>query len=103
MIQLTRAMATLGLPEVAVVGENNNLMIQGVDSDGKIQDNYSLTIGTTKNTFKVIFKTDNLKLLPDDYEIKAAKIGDLKIPVAHFVGKNENIQYWIAVGKDSIL
>lgn len=105
MAQLIKAMSILGLPEVAVVGKDGVLMLQGVDIEGKIQDSYSLTIGEANGEYKAIFKTDNLKLIADDYEVKIAVVGnsDKTRPVAHFVSKNEEVQYWVAVNKDSQL
>lgn len=105
MQQLFKAMSILGLPEVAIVGDQKKLMLKGVDPEGKVQDGYSQDIGTTSRKFKAIIKLDNLKLFPGDYEVKIALVSGQKgpIPVANFVGKTESIEYFVAVSKDSEL
>ena len=40
--------------------------------------------------FNMIIRTDNLKLMPADYEVALSSKG-----MAHF--KSESVQYWIAV------
>lgn len=106
MQQLFKAITILGIPEVAFVGNGKKLLVQGIDTEEKIENGYSMEIGTTKNKFKVIFKIENInKLLPGDYEIKAAEIVDKvngkKIKLSHFKNLNENIEYWVAVSSAS--
>lgn len=100
--QLLKAMAILGLPEIAIVGEEGKLHLKGVDSDGKIQDSYSLTIGENKKNFKAIFKTDNFnKLMPGDYNVRIDKLKGVNI--SHFRNDADKIEYYIAVDQSSDL
>lgn len=105
--QLFRAMAILGLPEVAIIGDGNLLTVKGIDSEGRIQDTYTLNIGTTNKVFKAIFKIDNMnKILPGDYDVKIGKVaneqGDF-VNVSHFKGLLDPIEYWIVVASNSEL
>lgn len=100
--QMVRGMAILGLPEVAIVGDGENLYIQGIDSEGRTKNSYRTHIGTTDREYKIIFKPENLKLMPLDYEVKVARVKNNAI-VAHFQGKEEEVQYWVAVSKESKL
>ena len=42
------------------------------------------------------FKTENLKLIVDDYDV-----GISSQKISHFVGRTKKIQYWLAVEPDS--
>jgi hypothetical protein len=102
-----KAMGVLGLPEVVIQGDGKNLSAAGMDSDGRIQDNYTLSIGTTSKTFKAIFKLDNInKILLTDYDIKMEVMsndeGD-EYYVALFTGLNEEIKYIVAMSANSEL
>jgi len=100
--QMVRGMAILGLPEVAIVGDGENLYIQGIDSEGKTKNSYRTHIGSTDKEYKLVFKPENLRLMPLDYEVRVSRVKNNAI-VAHFQGKEEDVQYWVAVSKDSKL
>ena len=100
--QLFKAISILGLPELAIVGDGENLMLKGMDAENKVQDGYSLNIGETKKKFKAIIKTENFKLLAYDYEVKIGYVNG-EVPVAYFSNAEEGVDYWIAVSKDSAL
>lgn len=98
--QLLQAMAILGLPEIAIIGENGSLDFKGIDSDGKIQDTYSLTIGETDKNFKVVIKTGNFtKIMPGDYEVRIANVKGVN--VSQFKNDKDNVEYFIAIDKAS--
>lgn len=106
MQQLFKAIAILGIPEVAFVGNGKRLVVKGIDTEEKVEDGYSLDIGNTKNKFNAIFKIENInKLLPGDYDIKVAQIVDKKngkkVKLSHFKNLNEPIEYWVAVSSAS--
>jgi hypothetical protein len=44
----------------------------------------------------MIFKIDNLKLLPRDYEVRVSAKG-----LSHFKSKTNDIEYWIAAEQSS--
>ena len=51
---------------------------------------------STDNTFKAFFKTENFKMIQDDYDVA---ISSQKI--SHFINRNKPIQYWVAIEPDS--
>jgi len=94
--QLLQAMAILSLPEIGIVGDKGLLQFKGIDSEGKIQDTYSLTIGETDKKFKVIIKTGNFtKLMPGDYEVKIATVKGINF--AQFKSNVNKLEYFIAI------
>lgn len=89
-----KAAGILALPEIAVVGDGNNLLLQAVDTKNPTGDVYSIQIGTTDKTFKAIFKAENIKIIPGDYEVSISSKG-----ISRFV--HEDVEYFIAVESNS--
>lgn len=99
---ITKAMGVLGLPEIAVTGEQGKIKIQAIDSKNPTSDAYSIDINTntpvykvdSNATFRMIFLAENIKILPENYTLTISSKG-----IAHFVGKD--IQYWVATESSS--
>ena len=94
--RLQKAITTMNLPDVAVVGDGKNIKLVATDKKNKSSNDYSAVIGETDKKFNAYFKAENLKIIGDDYdiEISASKI-------SHFVNRNKPVQYWIALEPDS--
>ena len=89
-----RAAGVLGLPEIVVFGDGTNISLQAADSKNISGDIYSIIIGETNKTFRAIFKTENIKIIPGEYEVSISSRG-----ISHFSGKEA--EYWIAVEQTS--
>lgn len=92
--KVMKAMSVSGLPEIAVTGEKGKLLLQAIDSKGVSKDVFTIDIGKTKLKFRMIFRADNLKIIPGDYTVQISSKG-----LAHF--KSEKVEYWIAVEQNS--
>jgi hypothetical protein len=90
-----RGVNTLNLPDIAVKGDGKELSIVAVDKKTPSND-YSISLGETDKKFTAYFKTENMKMLPDDYDVA---ISQQKI--SHFIAKGKPIKYWIAIEPDS--
>ena len=103
--KLFKAIAILGMPEIAIIGDGKKLSVKGLDSEGKVEDSFSLNIGDTKNKYKAIFKIDNInKILPGDYDVRIASLSDSRgdsVNVSHFKSLTDKVEYWIAVSSNS--
>jgi len=51
-------------------------------------------IGETDKTFNAVFKAENLRIIPGEYDVKVSSKG-----ISHFKGKEA--EYWIAVEQHS--
>ena len=91
---VTKAMAILGLDQVALVGDGKNIFIQAVDSKNTTYDNYSVQIGDTDKHFRAIFRAENLKMIDGDYVTQVSSKG-----MAHLVGPDAS--YFIAIEQSS--
>jgi len=89
-----KAAGVLGLPEILVVGDGSTVYLQAADSKAPNGDVYSIKIGETNKTFKAIFKAENIKIIPGEYEVSISSRG-----ISHFSGKEA--EYWIAVEQSS--
>ena len=87
-----QAAGVLQLPEIAFIGDGNTITMSAVDSKTSTADNYNTVVaeGVSADPFNMIIKTDNLKLVPADYEVTLSSKG-----MAHF--KSSKVQYWVAI------
>lgn len=94
LAEVLKALSVLSLPEIAVVGDGSRITVQAVDSKNPSGDNYSVDVGETSNTFRMIIRAENLKLLPGDYNVQISSKG-----LSHF--SSNDVEYWIAVETNS--
>ena len=78
--------------KIAFIGDGNSVTMSAVDSKTSTADNYNTVVaeGISTDPFNMIIKTDNLKLVPADYEVTLSSKG-----MAHF--KSSRVQYWVAI------
>ena len=94
--KLMKGVSTLGLPDIVVVGDGKEIKLVATDKKTPSSNDYSITIGETDKKFKAYFKTENFKMIQDDYDVA---ISSQKI--SNFINRNKQIQYWIAIEPDS--
>ena len=68
LAKLMRGVNTLNLTDIAVKGDGKELSIVAVDKKTPSND-YSISLGETDKKFTAYFKTENMKMLPDDYDV----------------------------------
>lgn len=80
------------LPHLSVVGKNGALLLQIHEKANDTSNHGSTKIGEyAGKDFIATFKSENLKLIPDDYDVEL-QIGAF----AKFVNKGGNLKYFIA-------
>ena len=89
-----KAAGVLQFTEIAFVGENGKCTLKAIDSANDNTDDFGFEIGETDDEFKVIIKTDNLKLMPMDYEVTICSKG-----ISEF--KGDNVTYFVAIDSKS--
>jgi uncharacterized protein YxjI len=94
--KLLKAATTLNLPDIAVKGNGKSINLVATDKKNKSSNEYSLVVGETDKSFTAYFKTENFKMVSDDYDVAISKQ-----KISHFVNRNKPIQYWIALEPDS--
>ena len=87
-----RAAGVLSLPEVVFKCDGSTITLAAVDSKNPSSDTYNVVVAedVDASDFNMYIKTDNLKLMPADYDVTLSSKG-----MAHF--KSNKVQYWIAI------
>lgn len=92
--RVQKAMSVLRMPEFAIVGDRSDIYAEAIDSKNPSGDSFAIKVGTTSHKFKIVFKSENIKLIQGDYDVEIASKG-----IGHFVG--DNIEYWIVAESHS--
>ena len=95
--RLMKGANSLQLPDIALKGADGKMTITASDKKNKSSNEYSVSLGDTNKNFTVFFRMENFKQIEDDYDVAISEKG-----LAHFIGRNRQVQYWIAVEKDSV-
>ncbi len=82
------ATSVLRVTELAFMGDGKKISVQAFDRKNPDSDLFSMELGDSDKTFKAIFQSEYLKLIPQDYNISISSQG-----IFHFQG--EFIEYWI--------
>ena len=91
--KLIKMAAMNSLPNLSVEGNNGGLHLLIHERANDTSNRGSIKIGDyAGNDFISTFKTDNLKLVPDDYEVEVQNGA-----FAKFVNKSGNLKYFIAL------
>lgn len=85
-----KALSVIGCPEISVTGDGKTIYLEALDSKKIGASSYRVEVGDTDKDFQLIFKAENIKLLPGDYRVTISAKG-----LAHF--KGEDVEYWVAV------
>jgi hypothetical protein len=85
----------LSLTHISFIGSQDSIKIVVRDLASKsTQNKYTVTLssktrGEFDQTFNMLF--ENLKIISDTYDV------ELSPSVAHFIGKNTGVQYWVVM------
>jgi hypothetical protein len=90
---ILRAANVLSSPHIAVESNGSKVFVTAFDSQNDSAHTESLEVAKSTNgdKYKMLFKTENLKMLGGAYAVTISSKG-----VAHFKHKTMSIQYWIA-------
>ena len=93
--KMLKLAAMNNLPNISVIGKGGELRLQTHEVKNDTSNFASIKIGEyTGADFNVSFKTENLKLIPDDYEVQI-KVGGF----SSFTNKTKTLKYFIALEK----
>lgn len=93
--KMLKLAAMNNLPNISVIGKGGELRLQTHEVKNDTSNFASIKIDDyVGNDFNVSFKTENLKLIPDDYEVQI-KVGGF----SSFTNKTKTLKYFIAMEK----
>ena len=97
--QLTKAANVLSVPNLVITEDDGSIVATATDVKNTTSNEFSVRMsdgGSESGDFKMVLKIENLKLIPDDYDVCISSKG-----IAFFSGTKAD--YWVAVGqKDSV-
>ena len=94
--QTIKAASMLGLPHVCMVGTGSKITLEATDVNNSSSDEFKTEVGNTAETFRMVFKIENLKLFTGDYDVEITSKG-----ISKFTHTSTNLQYFIATESDS--
>lgn len=93
-----QAAGVLGLSEIYVAGREGVTYIGAVDSRSKTSNYFEASVGKTSSEFHMLFKLENLKMMPKTYHVELSLKG-----IAHFTADTKDIEYWLPVSAASTI
>jgi hypothetical protein len=87
-----KSSSVLGTPHIAINSDGSKVYVSVLDSKDNATHTSQLELcdGTGKK-YNMLFKTENLKMIPGEYEVSISFKG-----IANFKNKTSPIQYWVA-------
>ena len=93
--RVVRATAVLQLPDIAVVGDGENISITATNSKNPTTDGFSIIVGESDKSFTMYFEVaDIIKLISSDYNVKISSKGLSQ-------WRSDNVLYYVAVKANS--
>jgi hypothetical protein len=90
---LMKAASVLQLPEISVTGLNGSVYYRAIDIKNPSNNSFELNVGSTDKSFNIVFKSDNIKIMNDNYRVSLSR------GIGHF--KSNSLEYWIATEASS--
>jgi len=98
--QIMKASNVLGTPEIAIEGgphPNDVIRLKALDVNNDSTDTFKVVLDErSDNKFRFVFKTENMKMLPGNYDVEISSKG-----ISHFSMQGQKLQYWIATEASS--
>lgn len=92
LAETLKAASTLSSPHVGIVSDGEKIEVQAFDATDNSAHTFSTEVAKSDGKkYNIVFKTDNIKLIPGTYEVKISFKG-----IGHFKNTKDDIQYWIA-------
>jgi hypothetical protein len=100
---IMKAAAITGAPTISVTNKNQNVSLVVSDRKNDTSNSFKKNLATSFDEFDVFIAVENLKVIPDAYEVSVAKTQNGKAKFLHFKHESKQLQYWIAAEPGSVL
>jgi len=93
---IMKASSVLSSPNISVQSDGESVELVAYDAKDDAQHTNSINVGAGNGkSYKIVFKTENIKMVPGEYEVQISFKG-----FAHFKNTKDDIQYWVAFEKN---
>jgi hypothetical protein len=96
LAMIQRTAGILKASDVSIQGDGTTLSVIVSDKKNDTSNAYSHALGTTDQEFKAHLKVENLKMIPNDYEVAISKK-----KISRFKHTASDLTYYVAVEADS--
>lgn len=100
---IMKAAAITGAPTISITNKNQNVTLSVSDRKNDTASNFRKALGTAFDNFDVYIAVENLKVIPDAYDVAVAKTANGKAKFLHFKHESKQLQYWIACEPGSVI
>jgi hypothetical protein len=100
---LMKAAAITSAPTISISNKNQSVTLSVGDRKNDTANNFKRVLGTSFDNFDVFIAVENLKVMPDAYEVTVSKTPNGKAKFLHFRHESKPLQYWIACEPGSTL
>lgn len=92
---IVRTATVLQSPNISIEGVDGKLRLSSFDASNDSAHVNSIDIGETTDTFRFVFKTENLnKIMSDSYDVEISSKG-----ISHFKNESETSEFWVSTEK----
>jgi hypothetical protein len=89
---IMKVSSVLSSPHIAVESDGDAVQLVAFDAQDNSAHTNSIQVGEGNgNKYKIVFKTENIKMIPGSYAVQISFKG-----IGHFKNTKDDIQYWIA-------
>ena len=89
---IMKTSSVLSSPHIAVQSDGESVEVVTFDANDNSAHTNSIQVGEGDGkVYKIVFKTENIKLIPGSYTVQISFKG-----IGHFQNTKDDIQYWIA-------
>ena len=100
---IIKAAAITSAPTISITNKNQNVTLSINDRKNETSNNFKKVLGTSFDEFDVFIAVENLKVIPDAYEVSVSKTENGKAKFLHFQHESLQLQYWIAAEPGSVV
>jgi hypothetical protein len=93
--KVVQACNVLQLPNICVRSTDNELCLVSCDVKNTDNNEFSIVVGESKTDESFTFRLENLKMMPNDYDVKISSQG-----ISEFTSSTKTISYFIATETD---
>lgn len=103
---LMKVSAVLAAPQISIVSNKGNVVLLVSDVKNATSHSYKTPIGESKNSFNVILRVENFKLMPGNYTMTVGKKihkdkDNSSVAVVHWKNKDKPLEYFMTVEQGS--
>ena len=100
---IMKAAAITSAPTITISCKQQNVVLSVGDRKNDTASNFKKPLGTAFDNFDVFIAVENLKVIPDAYDVSVAKTPNGKAKFLHFKHESKQLQYWIACEPGSVV